>query len=88
MMKLNKDMYQSEHDELFAAIRAGKVINDGEVSALSTLMGLMGREAAYTGKKVTWKDILTSKQNLQPKEYAWGDNPVPASPMPGKTKFV
>ena len=86
--KQNKDMYQSEHDELFAAIRAGKVINDGEVSAHSTLMGLMGREAAYTGKRVTWKDILNSKQNLQPKEYAWGPNAVPAVAQPGKTKFV
>ena len=81
-------MYQTEHNELFAAIRAGKPINDGETSAYSTLMGIMGREAAYTGKKVTWKDILNSKQNLQPETYAWGANPVPASPQPGKTKFV
>ncbi len=86
--KKNQDMYQVEHNELFAAIRAGKVINDGEVSALSTLMGIMGREAAYTGKKVTWKEILNSKQNLQPEAYAWGLNPVPPSPTPGKTKFV
>ena len=86
--KKNQDLYQVEHNELFAAIRAGKVINDGEASALSTLMGIMGREAAYTGKRVTWKEIMESKQDLQPKEYAWGKNPVPANPTPGRTKFV
>jgi predicted dehydrogenase len=80
--------YRQEHKELFAAIRAGKIINDAEVSAYSTLMGIMGREAAYTGKRITWKEILESKQNLQPKDYAWGDNPVTPIPIPGLTKFI
>ena len=43
------DMYQIEHDEMFAAIRAGKPINNGEAAANSTLLALMGRTAAYTG---------------------------------------
>ncbi len=81
-------MYQNEHNELFAAIRSGKPINDGEQSALSTLMGIMGREAAYTGQRITWEQMLKSKQNLMPKEFAWGPNPVPAVAHPGKTKFV
>lgn len=81
-------MYQIEHDELFAAIRAGKPINDGEVSAYSSLMGIMGREAAYTGKRITWKQMLASKQDLSPKEYAWGENPMSPIPVPGRTKFV
>ena len=80
--------YRLEHKELFGAIMAGKVINDAEVSAYSTLMGIMGREAAYTGKRITWKEILESKQDLQPKEYAWGANPVSPIPIPGVTKFV
>lgn len=81
-------MYQNEHNELFAAIRAGKPLNDGESSAHSTLMGIMGREAAYTGQRITWEQMLKSKQNLMPKEFAWGPNPVPAVAQPGKTKFV
>ena len=81
-------MYQKEHDELFAAIRAGKPINDGVRSAMSTLMGIMGREAAYTGQKITWKQMLASKQSLLPKEFAWGPNPVAPVATPGKTKFV
>jgi predicted dehydrogenase len=62
-----KDMYQVEHDELFAGIRSGKLINDGEAAAHSTLMALMAREAAYSGKRITWKQMLASQHNLAPK---------------------
>jgi predicted dehydrogenase len=82
-----KDMYQVEHDELFAGIRSGKLINDGESAAYSTLMAIMAREAAYTGKKVTWKQMLASTQNLAPKEYAWGPVETPAIPLPGTYKM-
>ena len=47
------NMYQVEHDEMFAAIRAGKPINNGEAAAQSTLLALMGRTAAYTGQVIT-----------------------------------
>jgi hypothetical protein len=81
-------MYQVEHDELFAGIRSGKLINDGESAAYSTLMAIMAREAAYTGKRLTWKQMLKSQQNLAPKEYAWGPIATPAVPMPGIYKFA
>ena len=81
-------MYQNEHNELFAAIRAGKPVNDAERSANSTLMTIMGREAAYTGQRITWEKVLASKQDLMPKTFDWVENPVPAVAMPGKTKFV
>ena len=48
-------MYQSEHDALFAAIRAGTPLNHGEYIARSTLLEIMGRMAAYTGQQVTWE---------------------------------
>ena len=51
-----RQMHQAEHDELFAAIRKGDVINDGERMMSSTLVAIMGREAAYTGQKIIWKD--------------------------------
>lgn len=82
-----KDMYQVEHDELFAGIRSGKLINDGEAAAYSTMMAIMGREAAYTGKRLTWKQMMESKQDLSPKQFAWGANPVPGVPMPGVYQF-
>ncbi|MCY3020108.1 MAG: Gfo/Idh/MocA family oxidoreductase [Planctomycetota bacterium] len=82
------DMYQTEHDELFAAIRAGKTINNGEYMAKSTLMAIMGRMAAYTGKTITWEQALNSKEDLSPPKYEWCDIPVPPVAMPGITKFV
>src|SRR5690606_35218892 len=39
----HKNMYQVEHDELFASIRTGKPINNGEYMAKSTLLAIMGR---------------------------------------------
>ena len=83
-----KDMYQVEHDELFAGIRGGKPVNDGESAANSTMMAVLAREAAYTGKRLMWKDLFASKQDLSPKQYAWGPNPVPGVPMPGVYKIV
>jgi predicted dehydrogenase len=83
-----KDMYQVEHDELFASIRAGKPVNDGESAAHSTLMAILGREAAYTGKRLTWKELFESKQDLAPKQFAWGPNPVPGVPTPGVYKIA
>jgi len=65
------DMYQQEHDELFASIRSGKPVNDGLWMSHSTLMGIMGRMAAYTGQEVSWEDALNSKETLVPEELDW-----------------
>jgi hypothetical protein len=82
-------MYQVEHDELFASIRKGEPINDGERMARSTLVGIMGRMAAYTGGEVTWEQMLQSKENLFPEDLKW-DMSLAVAPMamPGKTRFV
>jgi myo-inositol 2-dehydrogenase / D-chiro-inositol 1-dehydrogenase len=83
------DMYQVEHNELFASIRSGKPINDGVWMAQSTLAAVMGRMAAYTGKEVTWEMALNSKDQLVPDNLTW-DSKLPAQPMavPGKTPLV
>ena len=84
----HKDMYQVEHDEMFAAIRAGKPTNNGEQAAQSTLLAIMGREAAYTGQIVTPEQVLNSKRDLSPARYENGTNPVPPVPVPGFTRFA
>ncbi len=82
------DMYQTEHDELFASIRKGKPINNGEYMAHSTLLAIMGRMAAYTGQEITWQMALTSKEELKPSEYSFKGTPPPARvAVPGQTKF-
>jgi predicted dehydrogenase len=85
--KKNDDMYQNEHNELFASIREGKSINNGEYMCQSTLMAIMARMATYTGKVITWEAALNSKEDLSPGEYKFGDLPTPPVPMPGVTKF-
>jgi myo-inositol 2-dehydrogenase / D-chiro-inositol 1-dehydrogenase len=84
-----KNMYQVEHDELFASIRKGQPINDGTWMAHSTLMAIMGRMAAYTGKEVTWEQALNSKLKLVPDQLDW-NTPMPIAPMatPGKTELI
>jgi predicted dehydrogenase len=81
------EAYQTEHNELFAAIRTGKPINDGEVSAHSTLMGILGREAAYTGLRIKWDDLLATDLNLMPKTFEFGDLAMADIPVPGQYKL-
>ncbi len=83
-----KNMYQVEHDELFAGIRKGQPLNNGEYMAKSTLLAIMGRMATYTGKEVTWEQALNSKQDLSPEKYAWGSAPEVQIAMPGITKLT
>lgn len=80
---------QTEHDELFASIRKGKPINNGDYMSKSTLMAIMGRMATYTGQAVTWEQALQSKENLAPARYDWDAKP-PESPIaiPGVTKVI
>jgi predicted dehydrogenase len=83
------NMYEVEHVELFASIRSGQPINDGVRMAHSTLVGLMGRMAAYTGQEITWDMALNSQEALVPERIAW-DSPIKVLPMarPGDTKFI
>ncbi len=82
------DMYQTEHDELFASIRSGKHVNDGEAAAHSTLMAIMGRMASYTGKQITWEQALNSKEVLGPDAYSFQMSPpLVEVAKPGITAF-
>jgi predicted dehydrogenase len=84
-----KNMYDLEHEALFNSIRKGEVINDGDRMMLSTLVAIMGREAAYTGQLITWDQMLACTQDLAPDTLKWGDSFKPAPmPMPGVTKFL
>ncbi len=91
-----RPMHQVEQDEMFAAIRAGKVINNGDYMCQSTLLGISGRMAGYTGQLLSWEQMLQSKLDLSPQRYAFDGTP-PTLPdaegkypiaTPGVTKFV
>ena len=82
------DMYQNEHNELIASIRAGKPINNGDYMTRSTLMAIMGRMATYTGQVITWEQALHSREDLTPPKYEFGPLPVAEVARPGITKFI
>jgi predicted dehydrogenase len=81
--------YETEHEEMYASIRAGKPLNTGERMIKSSLMAIMARMSAYTGKEITWEMALNSKEDTFPKNISWDMKlPVPPVAMPGKTEFI
>jgi predicted dehydrogenase len=90
------NMYDVEHQELFASIRNGKPINNGLYMARSTMLAVLGRMVEYTGQTITWDEAIQSRAVLAPERYAWDARP-PAmpdgtgrypTPIPGVTKFA
>jgi myo-inositol 2-dehydrogenase/D-chiro-inositol 1-dehydrogenase len=79
-----KDPYVQEHVNLVTAIRTGKTVNDAEAQINSTLITIMGRISAYTGKDVTWEEMLNSDLSLGPKTYALG----PVTGIPEKPPVI
>jgi len=90
--------YQIEHDRLFAGIRSGKPVNNGNYMARSTMACVMGQISCYTGKEVTWDRINKSdfyypprpedcRDDMEPpvKPGPHGSYPVP---IPGQTKMI
>jgi myo-inositol 2-dehydrogenase / D-chiro-inositol 1-dehydrogenase len=80
------DPIVQEHADFINAIRADKPINTAEQTAISTLVAIMGRDSAYTGKTITWEEAMNSTERLGPSTYALG--PVttlkPVAPVPGR----
>ena len=49
------------------SIRTGKLINNADHGAESTLTAILGRMAAYTGKPVTWDEMMKSNDRWETK---------------------
>jgi predicted dehydrogenase len=88
--------YQTEHDELFAAIAKGEYkFWDAERGAKSTMTSILGRMATYSGQVVEWDKAMNCGLNLQPTSYTWDTLPqsLPDTDgfykvaVPGVTKF-
>ena len=95
--KKENDPYQSEHDELFAAIAKGEYkFADAENGAKSTMTAIFGRMATYSGQVLLWDKLIISGFDIMPKEFAWNAIPpvVPDADgyypiaVPGKTKYI
>ncbi|MHC4074243.1 MAG: Gfo/Idh/MocA family protein, partial [Planctomycetota bacterium] len=86
--------HQAEHDDLFAALDAGKPYNEGDYGITSTMTAILGRMATYSGQIVKWDEAMKSETDLGPDRYRW-DAEAPVKPatnglyacaMPGKTR--
>lgn len=94
--KLENNPYQTEHDELFAAIAKGEYkFADAENGAKSSMTSILGRLTTYSGQVIEWDKAINSGLNLQPKSYDWNAAP-PVLPnedgfypvaVPGVTKY-
>lgn len=91
-----KDPYQQEHDDLLAAIIGNQEYNEAERGALSTLSVLMGRSAAYSGKEVSWEEMMKTEKTMAPIIKSFDDEPPVKPdengqyplPVPGKYEAV
>lgn len=83
------DSHQLEQDAFMAALRKGQTINNGEYMAKSTMMAIMSRMSAYTGRTLSWEEALNSNWKLAPSAYTWNAKPPPAEvAVPGVTEFI
>ncbi|MDR3093894.1 MAG: Gfo/Idh/MocA family oxidoreductase [Bacteroidales bacterium] len=66
------DHYDQEHIDWVTSIRTNKPLNDAYNMGRSTLIAIMGRNSAYSGKSITWDEIMASDDVLGPDITAMG----------------
>lgn len=79
------DPYTLEHVDWVNHIRKGTAHNEAAECGMSTLCGVMGREAAYTGAEVDWDQISAAEMDLTPEKLELGplDMAKYKVPVPG-----
>ena len=80
--------YKLEHEDLIASIRAGNPINEAQSIAESTMTGIIGREAVYSGQAIEWDEAMRSTTRLGPDTYEFGPVATPKVAMPGLYRFT
>lgn len=60
------NMYDAEHAALFKSIREGAPINNGNYMVTSTMLGVLGQMACYTGRDITWEEIMSADFTFGP----------------------
>jgi myo-inositol 2-dehydrogenase/D-chiro-inositol 1-dehydrogenase len=82
--QMMKSPFEQEMVHLIAAIRNNTPLNEAETCAMSTLVGIMGRISAYTGKEVTMEEMMNSSLRLGPENFEFGSlNISTLIPVPG-----
>jgi predicted dehydrogenase len=66
------DQYVLEHIDLVNHIRKGLVTDSADTNGISAMACIMARESAYSGKTLTWENMVASDLNMLPTEFASG----------------
>jgi hypothetical protein len=81
--------YVQEHIDLLESITSGRPLNELQQVAESTLVAIMGRMSAYTGKAVTWEQALNSRLDTFPKTLdIKASMEEPPIPKPGVSELI
>ncbi len=90
--------HQEEHHDLFRDLRAGKIPNEAEYGAKSTMTSIFGRMATYSGQQIKWDDAINSELALADVDNLKSmDNEAPVKrnddgsypcPIPGESKVI
>ncbi len=81
------DPYRQEHVDLITCIRQNIPVNEAEGIAISCMVAIMGRVSSYTGKEVTWDEMMNSDMKLGPTTYIMDNAGIMGSatvPVPGE----
>ena len=62
-----EDADPNKQKAFIESITSGNPINEAQQGAESALAGILGRTAAYTGREVTWDQMMKSKEVWDPK---------------------
>lgn len=93
----SNDQHTEEQKILIGSIRDGRPVNHSDTMIDSTYMAIMGQIATYTGKPVTWEEMMAATFEFEPKiadvrldmpspihPDAQGNYPLP---VPGQTNY-
>jgi myo-inositol 2-dehydrogenase / D-chiro-inositol 1-dehydrogenase len=72
MKSVKVSPYVQEHIDWVTCIRQNIPVNEAEQTAISNMTAIMGRVSAYTGKEVTWDEMMNSDMKLGPDTYIMG----------------
>jgi myo-inositol 2-dehydrogenase/D-chiro-inositol 1-dehydrogenase len=90
--------YDAEQAALIESVRKGQPLNCGHYMANSTMVGVLGQLACYSGRAVTWDEAMKSDFQYAPApDEASFETPPPKTPdangnyplpMPGITQIL
>src|SRR4029079_2196592 len=77
----DRDPYVQEHIDLLNSIRDGKPLNELKNVTESTFTAILGRNAAYAERWLSWDAALAADDGTMPSTLSL-DGALPATPAP------